>query len=94
MVVTHAEIAVLGPVQTIALLEPGEFLAAAAAPPGTVALPMANLVRLRELASQGPTVLTCRHGLRSAALARLLRAEGWPKIYAVVGPMAAIQAGG
>lgn len=45
-------------------------------------LPLHDLVRLRELASAGPVLLRCRHGVRSAALARLLRAEGLPQVYA------------
>jgi molybdopterin/thiamine biosynthesis adenylyltransferase/molybdopterin synthase catalytic subunit/rhodanese-related sulfurtransferase len=90
VVLTAEEITALGPVQTIALLEPGETLDAAA-PPNTIAIPMGDLVRIRELATQGATVLTCRHGLRSAALARLLRAEGLPKIYSLAGPLSAIR---
>ena len=89
---TAEQIVALGPVQTLALLEPGETLDAASAPPNTITVPMADLVRIRELASQGPTVLTCRHGLRSAALARLLRTEGLPKIYTLAGTMPAIRA--
>jgi adenylyltransferase/sulfurtransferase len=49
-----------------------------------IAVSVHDLARLRELAAEGPLVLTCRHGLRSAALARLLRAEGVPDIYALV----------
>ena len=92
VILTADEIAALGPVQTVVLLEPGETLDVAAAPPNTIAVPMADLVRLRELAANGPTVLACRRGLRSAALARLLRAEGLPQIYALAGTMSAIRA--
>ncbi|SDS19659.1 ThiF family adenylyltransferase [Opitutus sp. GAS368] len=69
--------------QSVYLLEPGE--------PGptdgtALAVPANDLARLRELAAGGqPVVLACRHGLRSAALARLLRAEGLPAVYARTG---------
>lgn len=85
------QLAALGAVRTIALLEPGETLDAAAAPPGTVAVAMQDLARIRELAAQGPAVLICRHGLRSAALARLLRAEGVAHIHALAGAAPAIR---
>ena len=85
------ELAALGPVQTIALLELGETLDAGTAPAGAVAVPMHDLLRVRELAAQGPTVLVCRHGLRSAALARLFRAEGLRDVYARAGALAAIR---
>jgi adenylyltransferase/sulfurtransferase len=55
---------------------------------------MSDLVRLRELASQGPTILACRQGLRSAALARLLRVEGVAKVYALAEAMPAIRPAG
>ena len=58
-------------------------------PSGTVLLrpvPVHDLVRLRELATlSSPTVLVCRSGVRSAALARLLRAEGIADIHALAG---------
>ena len=44
-----------------------------------------DLIQLRELASTGPLVLVCRYGVRSAALARLLRAEGLNSVYAFTG---------
>jgi molybdopterin/thiamine biosynthesis adenylyltransferase/molybdopterin synthase catalytic subunit len=47
-----------------------------------------DLARLRELAAAGPVVLSCRHGLRSAALARLLRSEGLGHVYALTGATA------
>jgi sulfur-carrier protein adenylyltransferase/sulfurtransferase len=64
------------------LLEPGEQN-----PPSGefIGIRMDDLVRLRELAAGGPVVLACRHGLRSAARARLLRAEGVSSVYALVG---------
>lgn len=62
--------------QTVYLTEPGE-----AAPAGATAVPALDLTRLRELAATGPLVLTCRYGVRSAALARLLRAEGSPQVF-------------
>jgi adenylyltransferase/sulfurtransferase len=93
IVVTAEQLAAHSPMQTIALLEPGETLDVTAAPPDTIAIPMSDLVRLRELAANGPTVLTCRHGFRSVALARLLRAEGLAKIRALAGPLPAIRPG-
>lgn len=63
---------------TIYLTEPGE-----AAPAGKITVPALDLARLRELAAAGPLVLTCRHGVRSAALARLLRSEGMAKVFAL-----------
>ena len=47
------------------------------------AIPAHDLAALREFVVTGPVALTCRHGLRSAALARLLRAEGLSDIYAL-----------
>ena len=93
VVLTAEQVVDLGPVQTIALLEPGETLDAASAPANTMAIAMADLGRLREVAAKGPTVLTCRHGLRSVALARLLRAEGRPNIHALAGALSAIRPG-
>jgi len=65
--------------QTIYLTEPGEPV-----PAGQVSIPVQDLPRLRELAAAGPLVLTCRFGVRSAALARLLRAEGLPQVFALI----------
>ncbi len=62
--------------QTIYLTEPGE-----AAPGGRSAVAALDLARLRELAAAGPLVLTCRYGVRSAALARLLRGEGTTNVF-------------
>lgn len=42
-----------------------------------------DLARLRELAAEGVIALACRSGVRSAALARLLRAEGVRNVYAL-----------
>lgn len=64
--------------QTVYLTETGET-----APAGATAVPALDLARLRELAVAGPLVLTCRYGVRSAALARLLRAEGHAHVYAL-----------
>lgn len=91
IVLTAEQVTALGPVQIVALLEPGEILDATLAPPGTLALPMAGVSSLRNHASHGPVVLTCRRGLRSAALARLFRAEGIREVYASVEPMPAIR---
>ena len=92
VVLSAEQLAALGPAQMLALLEAGETLDAATAPAGALALPMQDLVGIRERAAQGPTVLVCRHGLRSAALARLFRAEGFGKIYALAGALPAIRA--
>lgn len=75
-------LAVLGPrARSVYLLEPGEPEPANGT---TVAVPAHDLSRLRELAAGDQlVVLACRHGLRSAALARLLRAEGWAGVYAL-----------
>jgi adenylyltransferase/sulfurtransferase len=67
------------PTKPVYLTEPGE-----AAPDGASAVPAFDLTRLRELAATGPLVLTCRYGVRSAALARLLRAEGTGNVFALI----------
>ena len=86
MVLTDEKFAALGPVQTLALLEAGETPDSIRAPAGTRPVPAHDLVRLRELATlSSPTVLVCRSGVRSAALARLLRAEGIADIHALAG---------
>jgi len=78
-----AEVAALGPrAQLVFLAEGGDDHSA---PEGALAVAAHDLAQLRELAQRGPLVLTCRHGLRSAALARLLRAEGMPNIHALAG---------
>ncbi|MBI2517237.1 MAG: ThiF family adenylyltransferase [Opitutae bacterium] len=64
--------------RTVYLTEPGE-----AAPSGATAVPALDLSRLRELAAAGPLVLTCRYGVRSAALARLFRTEGADQVFAL-----------
>ncbi len=92
VVLSAEQLAALGPVQILALLEPGETLDAVTAPAGAIALPMYDLVGIRERAAHVLTVLVCRHGLRSAALARLFRAEGLGKIYALAGTLPAIRA--
>jgi adenylyltransferase/sulfurtransferase len=76
-------VAALGPsAQVVYLTEPGDDASAPAAVP---AVPAHDLARLREFAARGPLVLACRHGLRSAALARLLRAEGMSAVHALSG---------
>ena len=83
-------VAALGPsAQVVYLTEPGD---AAPAPAARQTVPAHDVARLREFAASGPLVLACRHGLRSAALARLLRAEGLTAVHAltVPGPMAAL----
>ena len=57
--------------------------------PGETPLPDApqvganDLPRLRALAAKGPLVIFCQSGIRSAAIARLLRAEGLANVYAL-----------
>jgi adenylyltransferase/sulfurtransferase len=80
VVLTDEKLAALNAVRIVRLLEPGETAGAGFA--GAEAVPAGDLLRLRELASVGPLVLTCRSGVRSAALARLLRAEGLDGVYA------------
>ena len=58
--------------------EPGE-----SAPAAVASAPALDLNRLRACAAAGPLVLTCRYGVRSAALARLLRAEGSASVFAL-----------
>ena len=91
VVIDADKVATMQPRHLIALLEPGEELDLSSAPPYSIALPIGNLVQVRELARRGPTVLACRHGLRSAALARMLRGEGMHNIYAQAGSFAAIR---
>lgn len=67
-----------GTATTVYLTEAGE-----SAPAGATPVPARDLPRLRELAAAGPLVLTCRHGVRSAALARLLRAEDHAHVFAL-----------
>jgi adenylyltransferase/sulfurtransferase len=92
IVLSSEEVAALGQFQMIALLEPGESLDPARAQTGTLTVPVGDIARLRELAALGPVVLTCRHGVRSAALARLLRFEGLSNVHGLAGRSAAIGA--
>jgi len=74
-----AAVAAFGPdARTVYLVEVDE-----AVPAGKTIVPAQDLARLRELTTAGPLVLTCRHGVRSAALARLLRAEGMKQVFAL-----------
>jgi len=52
---------------------------------------MGDLIGIRQQAGRGLVALACRHGLRSAALARLLRAEGLEQAHALAGGLAAIR---
>ncbi len=90
----HSGLESLGKFRLIALLEPGETLDSAKAPAGTLAVPMNDIAQLRESIATGNTVLMCRRGLRSAALARLLRAEGNAHVYALAAPSSAINSPG
>ncbi len=79
------QVAALGPTaRLVYLLEPDET--APASEKSLLSVPTHDLIQLRELAAEGAIVLTCRHGLRSAALARLLRAEGVGSVQAFIGP--------
>lgn len=80
----------LVPFRVIALLDVGEQLGSAPVPAGTVGIPLGDMAQLREAATGGRVVLACRHGVRSAALARLLRAEGCDEIYALEAGLPAI----
>jgi adenylyltransferase/sulfurtransferase len=81
--ITDAHLSALGPTSKIIfLLEPGE-MAPSTGRSNFHAIPAHDLAALREFVATGPVALSCRHGLRSAALARLLRAEGGQEIYAL-----------
>ncbi|MBI2513255.1 MAG: ThiF family adenylyltransferase [Opitutae bacterium] len=73
--------------ETLAALDPAPRVVCLAEPnetPGaTEAISPHDVARLRALAAEGPLALTCRSGVRSAALARLLRAEGLRNVYAL-----------
>lgn len=83
-VLTREQFAALGRAQVVVLLEPGETLSAGQEAAGAVGISSSDLVRLRGLAEQGPIGLTCRSGIRSAAIARLLRAEGLAQVHGLV----------
>ncbi|MBI2815228.1 MAG: ThiF family adenylyltransferase [Opitutae bacterium] len=80
VILTEEAFVALGPVRTAWLLEAGET--ARAGFPGAECVLAGDVLRLRELAAAGPLVLACRSGVRSAALARLLRAEGMGAVFA------------
>jgi adenylyltransferase/sulfurtransferase len=81
--VDEAQIATLGPeARVVFLVEPGDVPPANGGP-AAQPVPVHDLARVRELAATGRVVLACRHGLRSAALARLLRAEGLTQVHAL-----------
>jgi len=81
---TEEQLAARGPVRIVALLESAESFVANAWPAGATGVPANNLVQLRAFAAEGPVVLTCRSGIRSAAIARLLRAEGLANVHGLV----------
>lgn len=83
IVLDPEQIIALGNARTVALLAAGEQLDSSRAAPGTLTAAIGDLARLRELVREnGNFILTCRYGVRSAALARLLRAEGCANVYA------------
>lgn len=74
----HETFAALNPApRVVRLAGPGET------PGATDVVSPHDLARLRELAADRPLALTCHSGVRSAALARLLRAEGLRNVYAL-----------
>ncbi len=44
-----------------------------------------------ELARDGRYLIVCAHGVRSLALARHLRAQGYPAVYSLVGGLAGLE---
>ena len=68
----------------VALLENGEALSAKMWPADAIGVPVNDLIQVRNLAAAGPIALTCRSGIRSAAIARLLRAEGLGNVHGLV----------
>jgi adenylyltransferase/sulfurtransferase len=78
-----AGVTALGPAaRSVYLLEAGETTPSKSFPPMFTAVSALDLMQLRELAATAPLVLVCRYGVRSAALARLLRAEGLENVFA------------
>jgi adenylyltransferase/sulfurtransferase len=83
VILDREQIVALENARTVALLAPGEQLDSSRTVAGTLTAGIGDLARLRELVQEGGTIiLTCRYGVRSAALARLLRAEGCASVYA------------
>ncbi len=80
-VLTEEQFSALDSAHVVVLLERGESLSPARQAAGAIGIPVGDLVRIRELAQLGPVGLTCRSGVRSAALARLLRAEGLANVH-------------
>jgi len=91
IVLTEDELADIGPVQTVVLVDAGENATPIVEGREFLTVPVGDLVCMREIAERGPTLLVCRTGLRSAAFARLLRAEGLRQIYALAGPSPGIR---
>ena len=80
-----AGIAALGPeTKTVYLLEADEATPRKSAPPMFTALAALDLMQLREFAATGPLVMVCRYGVRSAAVARMLRTEGLANVFAQI----------
>lgn len=93
VVVDSDELSRFGELQVVVLLEAGEVLDSSYASTGAIGVAVGDLVRLREIASAGPTLLACRSGIRSATLARLLRSEGVRHLHALAGRSPAIRVG-
>lgn len=57
---------------------------------GARSMPMAGVpVRAHELDRDVPLVVICHHGMRSMQVARFLEQQGFPKLYNLVGGVAA-----
>jgi len=82
--IDEAGLASLGTHHLIALLETGEKFDPTRAPDGTISVSINDIAQIRELTSERATVLACRRGVRSAALARLLRVESAAKVFALM----------
>ena len=79
VVISSEVLAALGSAaRVVHLIAPGETPA-----PDLTVVATHDLGQLRTLAAQGPLVLFCQSGIRSAAIARLLRAEGLHGVHAL-----------
>ena len=81
---TEEQFAAIDSGRVVVLLESGESLTPRQQAAGVIGISASDLVRIRGLAQDSPVGLTCRLGIRSAAIARLLRAEGLGNVYGVV----------
>jgi len=77
------------PPERVETIEPGTRLVYLVAPderrpPGRFTVAADDIATIREMARESRVILSCRYGLRSAALARLLRSEGFVRVHAVL----------